>query len=216
MHWIQTSDNFPVDEIYGVAFTILYDPDVVVPESAFASFDTSWVGLIDDNMLGLYKDFHSQGEINVAITRTDGINVSGNGQIGTLHLTIEDIILRTSLYPVDFEIVDVKAIRYDEEPVIIAPRLTTMIIDVINSSNEIPLDELISIFPNPTNDHLFINTNEVDILEVAVHAIDGSLMPLDYNHSNALSLRGLPNGVYLLKIYTDKGILNSRIVKQGN
>lgn len=211
---IMGSDAFPADDIYGVAFTILYDPEVVVPESAFASFGDSWVGMIDDDMLGLYMDFHSQGKIDIAITRTDGINVSGNGQIGTLHLTIEDVILRSTLYPVEFEVVDVTVIRNDEEPMIITPKKTTMIIDIVNSVSEIPLDKVISIFPNPTNDHLFINTDEVDILEVAVHAIDGSLMPLDYNHSNALSLKDLPNGVYLLKVYTDKGILSSRIVKQ--
>ena len=213
---IMGSDAFPADDIYGLAFTILYDPEVVVPESAFASFGDSWVGMIDDDMLGLHMDFHSQGKIDIAITRTDGINVSGNGQIGTLHLTIEDVILRSTLYPVEFEVVDVTVIRNDEEPIIITPKKTTMIIDVVNPLNEIPLDKVISIFPNPTNDHLFINTNEVNILELAVHAIDGSLMPLDYNYSNVLSLKGLPNGVYLLKVYTDKGILNSRIVKQGN
>ena len=212
---IMGSEDFPASDIYGIAFTILYDPEVVVPESAFATFGTSWVGLLDDNMLGLHKDFHDNGKIDIAITRTDGMNVSGSGQIGSLHLTIEDVILRSTLYPVEFEVVDIKVIRNDEQLIEITPKNTTMIIDVVNNINEVPLEEAIQVYPNPTNDHLFINANSVNIQQISIYSVDGSMVPVDYERTNELSLKNLPNGVYLLKVLTDRGMVNKRIVKQG-
>lgn len=212
---IMGDEDFPADNIYGVAFSILYDPEVVVPESAFASFTESWVGMIDDNLLGLYMDFHAQGRIDVALTKTDGINVSGSGQIGTLHLTIEDVILRSTYYPVSFDIVDIKVINFGEEEIPVTPKETTVVIDVINNTQQNWLEEMVAVYPNPTNNQLNIDSEQLEIINIELYQLDGQQVPLSVSNARVLSLGGLAGGVYLLKVQTDKGVLHKRIVKQG-
>jgi hypothetical protein len=40
-------------------------------------------------MIGIYKDFYTSGEIEVALTRIDHLSATGGGAIGEIVLTIK-------------------------------------------------------------------------------------------------------------------------------
>ena len=209
------NESFPAADVYGIAFSILYDPEVIVPESVSASFEDSWIGTLENDMLALHKDFHGQGRIDIALTKIDGINVDGNGQIGALHLTIEDVILLALQYPTVLEIVNVRAITNSEEEITITPRASTIVIDLVNNVSEINLAEQLDIYPNPVANQLFINSSNVKIQNVKLYTLEGSLVIDEPNFQGMLSLSNLSEGMYLLKVATDKGIYHQRIVRQG-
>ena len=82
----------PVEDVYGIAFTIVYDTAAVEAESVYASFEESWIGEVNQDLLSFYVDRYDEGRIDIAMTRIDGMNTSGEGVIGHLHITIQDVI----------------------------------------------------------------------------------------------------------------------------
>ena len=79
----------------------------------------------------------------------------------------------------------------------------------------------ISIYPNPAKDDLFIINNEqVTINNVKITDIAGktivnlkSKIPYGFSSVNQINVSTLPHGVYLIKIYTDKGVVIKRFIK---
>jgi len=88
----------------------------------------------------------------------------------------------------------------------------------------------ISIYPNPAKDELRIKSeelriNNVEICDVAGRVVVASLTVAQMQNAQraeassaptgtaTLNVSALPQGIYLLKIYTDRGILVERFVK---
>jgi hypothetical protein len=77
-------------------------------------------------------------------------------------------------------------------------------------TNEIE-QEIISVFPNPTNSNLTIQTTE-KIETVLIYNTSGTLVQTEIK--NNFSVENLPTGIYFLKIQTANGIGTSRFVKE--
>ena len=70
----------------------------------------------------------------------------------------------------------------------------------------------LNVFPNPTSGSVFIEIEEtVDRVEVL--NMNGVAMPasLEGNH---VDLKHLSDGVYILKVYTEQGVVTQKVVKQ--
>jgi len=71
----------------------------------------------------------------------------------------------------------------------------------------------IKIYPNPTNDEIFIKS-ELLIVKVEIYSITGALLFSENNFNKKISLSSLSKGVYLVKIYTDSDTMTEKIVKE--
>jgi len=69
-----------------------------------------------------------------------------------------------------------------------------------------------NIFPNPVKDNLFININD-RIERVEIYSINGSLMILENNFIDKISMANFPQGIYLVKILTNKSVITRKIIK---
>ena len=76
-----------------------------------------------------------------------------------------------------------------------------------------PQGVFLQIFPNPAKEEIFIKT-ELPIKKVEIYSLTGSLLLLENNFNEKISVSALPQGVYFLKVHTDKGIVISKIVKE--
>ena len=77
---------------------------------------------------------------------------------------------------------------------------------------EVESDKL-QIFPNPVNDEIFIKS-ELQIERVEIYSLTGSLLKFENNFKGKVSVATLAQGIYLLKVHTDKGLLFSKFVKE--
>jgi len=75
------------------------------------------------------------------------------------------------------------------------------------------LKNQLSIFPNPAKDEIFIKS-ESQVEKVEVCSLTGALLLLESNFNGKISMSALPQGVYLLKVYTGKGLVVSKILKE--
>lgn len=71
-----------VFEVYGLVFIIVYDIFVVVFGSVFVFFLELWIGNINEDLIGFFKDCYDDGCIDVVLICIDGFNVEGSGVIG--------------------------------------------------------------------------------------------------------------------------------------
>jgi len=71
----------------------------------------------------------------------------------------------------------------------------------------------LQIYPNPVKDEIFIKS-ELPITKIEISSLTGTLLILENNFNERISVSTLPKGIYLLKVYTDKGVIISKIVKE--
>jgi len=85
---------------------------------------------------------------------------------------------------------------------------------IITADSEIIALEKISVFPNPVTD--ILNIEAPQKADIVIINIEGQIIKTISNISGVISLNfsGLTDGVYILKVITDKEIITKKIFKQ--
>ncbi len=87
---------------------------------------------------------------------------------------------------------------------------STLNLEDINFFNN---KEIIKVFPNPTSNIFTIDLINNSIKKIELYSINGQL--LNTYFKNKINLENFISGLYLLKVFTEKGtIINSKILKQ--
>ena len=86
----------------------------------------------------------------------------------------------------------------------------TCAIGISSNSNNI---NSISIFPNPTSNQLFIETNTTDKLIIDLYDVNGrNVFSQNVNNKSNIDVTSLNDGIYTLTIKTSEGITNKKLV----
>lgn len=217
------SADMPVDSIYGLAFSISYDPSKVQPNLSFQP-SGSWLG-DPAQLLWLQRNFPGQGRLDVAITRTDGVPVSGWGYIGDVFVIIEDDIFFSpgSDYDADTDfsadtITKTTLFFSGLHPVnstaapgmLDAPPVELVIAKTTNASPEpFVWDHFLTIAPNPASETLLISSPAVPIRRVEILNLAGALQVFheeDGARHVALPVQRLPPGNYIVRISGERSV----------
>lgn len=81
--------------------------------------------------------------------------------------------------------------------------------------NDIEINNNIIIYPNPTKDYLNIESADFSVKRIQVMDITGKLMLTVENygiHQHFINVQDFPKGIYILRIYTEKGFENKRFI----
>jgi hypothetical protein len=84
---------------------------------------------------------------------------------------------------------------------------------LVMNTSENELGSELSVYPNPSNEKMFIQADGVNVTEVRLYDIDGRKV-LQCSAVQEIDLSALQHGIYLLKIETDKGVLTKKIIKE--
>lgn len=88
------------------------------------------------------------------------------------------------------------------------------LVDKVMVSTRELLNQSITIYPNPTNGLLHIESDQIRISSVEVYNTTSQLVIASQNAEN-INLSTLPSGVYFLSIKTADGILTKRVIKEA-
>ena len=108
------TEAIPAVDVYGIAFTINFDGDLLEEESIEIDFSDCWLGTEGENLITLAQVFGDSGTIEVAISRTDLESQTGYGTIGTLTGIIDNIAGKKNAKDLVVSISNVRAISADE------------------------------------------------------------------------------------------------------
>ncbi len=194
-------EAMPAEEVYGIAFTVVYDTAAVYPGSAVVMLRQSWMGILDEGLLLLQHDHPERGRLDVAITRTDGIDVSGYGPLAQMYITIQDVIFRRLPdHELLFDIEKIRLINSREElAAVTGQQSASVVLGAVNGVGESSREPHIRVFPNPTPDIAYFDT-PAECAEL--FSLDGRQL-LEKDHVGQLSLGHLPTGPYLLRLWRD-------------
>ena len=207
-----------VEGAYGVAFTIEYDPEIFDSENVVVNFTNSWLGNIGEDLLAVYRNFPTEGIIEIALTRNDGQPISGEGILCELEfIVIEDVIFMSNgSEDMESEIIVSEAmlITEQEEKFGLAPMSTIIEINPeISSFEDLNFEDEIEIMPNPSSSFTMISS-PYDMNRIEIFAPTGeSLYQIETkNKWVALPVNGFQNGLYLLKIQTESGTATKKLL----
>ncbi|MAT56036.1 MAG: hypothetical protein CMN32_16310 [Saprospirales bacterium] len=202
------TEALPLDDAYGLAFTIHFDPGVIDPASIQISYDPSWLGVQGVNLLVLDKKYESEGRVEVALVRTDGNNVSGFGQVAGFIGIIDNIAGKEQ---VSIDVSNVRAIRQNET--LIAVKKVADYADLLTATTE-AAERYFSIYPNPASDWLYITPlNGHEIQSWSLRNLDGKTMLTGEKPDGRIDLSSLNDGVYTLLLHSDDKVLVAKVVK---
>jgi len=72
----------------------------------------------------------------------------------------------------------------------------------------------VKIYPNPAKDKLIIDTNELTIKKLEILNLLGKKINSQWFNDKSINVLALPQGLYFLKLETDKGIITKKFVKE--
>lgn len=220
--------DMPLDSFYGLAFSISYDPAFLKPGVRFSP-RASWMGKPEE-LLWMQRDFHEQGRLDIAITRTDGKPVKGGGYIGEMFVVIEDNIFglkaanntsisdaqidsikTTTLYFGNPQCISASGatgpVRCDHAQLVIKRKTTV----VVNDPAEIAL---LTLRPNPATNHLQIHSPAAVLQRLEIMDWRGVLIMAQNLSGNQAqcSVTALPPGGYVARVYTEAGVAVRKVV----
>lgn len=106
------------------------------------------------------------------------------------------------------------SIYFDYNLPIITNTVSTTIVNNL-STDEFSVSQLISIYPNPVKEGLFLNTkNGVSITSAKIFDLKGNKL-IDINNSvEYINTEALSSGIYLLSVQTNQGKISKKIIKK--
>lgn len=99
----------------------------------------------------------------------------------------------------------------------LAPRLVSAMLTVGIEEHNDAVTNNTFVYPNPTSSDLTVRVNGFKINTIEIYSMNGQLVRTEANLNTGraeLSVDGLDNGLYLLKIITDKGFATKRVAVQ--
>ncbi|NRB52658.1 MAG: T9SS type A sorting domain-containing protein [Saprospiraceae bacterium] len=211
--------DFPANDVYGLAFQLTYDPNLVVPGSVRFSTEGSWLGQEDQNLLLMQKEFAEAGKLAIGMTRLDGNNVSGSGIIGHFSITIEDDILLRQRNAweksgVDFylEIEGVKLISNLQE--VVPVEVVNPEVEVISKTRNIGAMLPVTVYPNPAHKTLWVKGLQSPNTRVQFFDTQGRLVQASrlLVGEHALDVQNLHPGLYWIRLWNEEGMALRKVL----
>jgi len=202
------TNTLPVEELYGLAFTLEFDAGFIVENSVSITIEDSFLG--DQSELIHIKQEITPEIFDIGICRNTHTNIGGFGNIGIIgFVVIEDLDGKREI---DFQvnITKVKAISTSEK--LVALNTEALTADVVSTTyNHTSTNANINIFPNPASDYLNISSQLQSTAKLFNKA--GELILIESQKSNVVfDVSNLPNGIYLLLVEGDSFIKQQKIV----
>lgn len=210
--------NLPMNDFYGIAFSIEYDNDII-EEIDFVEDATSWINPVGDDIHELAVENTVTGTYDIVITRKDQNPISGFGKLGSLNIVIEDIVAMVSSDTMtQLKITKVKMVTPEMTELPIVKDSITLTIDNVNALNYInPSNQelLINIHPNPIKESFVVESYSGNLQSVRLYNLLGeniSLMQGLESDKITYPLNNIPSGCYYLLIETKLGIASKKII----
>lgn len=204
--------------VYGIAFTINYNPDLVVLGSFNSTYDNSWLGDLGIDMEKLDIELSPQGKFDVGMTRTDRMSLNGAGKIMSVSVITIDNISGKDLVDLNMPIwiSDVKMVDENGVALAVETQNDTLMITDVEVGIEIPTDNevSISIYPNPADDNLTLNSKDA-IQSVKIYNNIGQVVLADTQLNAStykLVISDLKQGLHVIEIQTTSGSIRDRLM----
>ena len=173
--------------------------------------ENSWLGTLGKDLLVFQHNDPAAGKLDVALVRIDGRNRTGQGVIGKVKVTIEDLVFNLregNENKLKLQIQDVQLISNANKSIPVNPLNSPPVVktNVVSKVQDRLIAHQVRLFPQPATDQLFVEYGSLQVQGVQLLQQDGRALTPILNPTRELDLQGIPGGVIFLKVLTDKGV----------
>jgi hypothetical protein len=196
----------PVQEFYGIAFTVTFDPALIEGDQAHYLLPSMpWYDPTGSESTHLVMENVAEGRIDVAITRIDQLGIDGSGTIGSMSFVIiEDVVGEFVLLDSFLHIENLKLINSALSDVQVYDTVQVELTPVTEA-----WEPEWRIFPNPARELVYLETGDLEVQRITIHNALGQqvrqYLPPAGQQTYVMPTDGLPGGTYFLEIATPKG-----------
>lgn len=209
--------------IYGIAFTLSFDPMQVDPMSMSLDLSSSWLGTTGVNLTGLRYTETGWGMVDVAITRYDHIDNSGMGEIGQLHFMTTNTLTGTG----NSQIVPltISNVRLVNPTGVILPissivNDTLTVFDMISGISTPSQISTLSLTPNPGDGQFMLQFNvavagvyTTEVMNVLGEVVYSEQFSVQQSEQRkAIDLSAIGSGVYLVRVSGNGSSVVERLI----
>ncbi|MFN8144521.1 MAG: PKD domain-containing protein [Bacteroidia bacterium] len=194
--------------VYGIAATIHYDPNHIVPGTMSISFGNGWLGTSGNDMFGLYKDFYADGYIEFGMVRNNKMNANGNGAIATLQFVLNGNT-GSMAFEVDPLVKMISIGMFSSQEIFTPVNVSTNSIQaVITGVDDFTLSPMV-LYPNPAQDKFVVSlrdgnsSGEWYLLDAVGKIVSHGIQSNESVHSFSISTDDLPAGVYSFSFHSN-------------
>lgn len=205
------TDSNPVNDIYGIAFTIDFDTSIVQADLTLFTNEGGWMNTTADNLYTFNKQNEAAGIIKpeFAYVSQDGQSMSGFGEICKMDIVIQDIIIGLDGLPVDSIALELKfkrvlGLNAEEEDMMITIGQSNL---MVTETKEIPTQASdIKTLYSYENQQLLVRSRS-PIIHATIMNIAGQIIYQRNSNDTELEIftSGIPAGIYFLYIHTKEG-----------
>ncbi len=195
------------NNIYGVAFSIFYSPSEIKAEQMRMTFADNWLGKKGTDFIGIQRNDPVAGRLDVALTRLDGKNASGQGILGYVRMAIQDQVLNQPNRRINLRIERVRLINNLAEALSISPLSSnpTALKGTTSTFDRI-WETQIRLYPQPAGDKVYIDAGSVQVKSLQILQADGRVLRNTAFDPAGINVQDLPNGLYYLRLVGEKGM----------
>lgn len=207
----------PVYDGYGLSFSFVYNPDLIVDSSLQVTFpEDSWLAYSSPVLSAGVKP--ADGRLDFAVSRTNGVTVTGKGRVARLSFIIEE---------------DLQGIRSGSELSLFLGLTNGIVMDgyghlsglmasgleipvsLVNEDEAYPQQPQVVAFPNPAPGAFSLYLNGTgEIREVSLFSVSGEQVAFHSDLGGSLVRLDVPNltpGMYIARITTTHGVVSQKI-----
>ncbi len=219
------NESFPGIDMHGLTFSLNLSSELMDSSSVnFELIDNNWLSYNTHTVA--YNKVPYDGRIEVAASRIGKSSVDGYGTVGILSFIVEDELTgfrreRLEVQPsIIINVTDITSVNGFGE-YIKHPDQTIEVPFRISDSNskeitEVDFEESLSVYPNPTDGIININS-DIDVLDkVEIYDVTGKLvtsLDLRNHYSQQVDLSSMNEGVYILKVIGENFSSSQKVFK---
>lgn len=210
---------FPADTILALGFQLAFDTSLVDSGSAFAYYDTCWLGQQGVNLYQFFQENWNDGVLNVAIGRTDQSARSGQGRIAGIGLVMQDDIAGkvTISEILRLGIPFARVLSGDESEVVVLAPDDSVLVRSVETTMPSQVENHLRIFPNPAQNRLHVEWLGQGPAEFALTDLSGKTLKttrLEPGQEHLLRTESFPRGFYLARITAGHWQWTQKIILQ--
>ncbi len=207
----------PAVNVYGLAFSVIYDQNLIENGNIYVDYDSSWL-VSSSNNVHLEKNFSAFGQLDIGFSRINHLNQSGNGTVATLNFMAST----TNTGLLTFSLNNILGV--DNTGTIIPLNPLSDSVTVLpagtNINNALDYSEF-SISPNPANDYIYIKyvLKSNDDATISITSMDGkeikSIFILKTNkdiNCQKIETSNLLPGMYFCTLITNNIKITNKLI----
>lgn len=202
------------EKVYGLAFAVEYDPAKINAEKITFIPNKSWLGDPNSDLIHFQYNDTETGKLYIALSRVDGQARNGFGSIGELLLQAN--ATAGDKTTTELQISETLMIDPQQNQQALSTEKTELNISTTVKTQEPHWAQYLRVTPSLSKGEVWIQATE-NLQVQALECIDAQgrvLFSKTGAAAASLNLSNYSNGMYVLRIQTNEGTLNRRVMLQ--